>query len=72
MAEEAGDCAEVGPLLDWITGAVASFAGDGGHGRNRVCVSVAERHPDAAVVVPPHVIAGSSETAAAMLRDRRL
>jgi len=73
-AKEVDDGAEVGPLLDQVTGAVASFTGDGGYDQDRVYASVAERHPEAAVVVPPRVTAVPSETAATAptQRDRHL
>ncbi len=63
-AKEADDGAEVGPLLDWITGAAASFTGDGGYDQDRIHASVAGRHPKAAVIVPPRATAVPSETAA--------
>ena len=47
------DGSQVGPLLDRSTGPVASFTGDGAYDREDVYGAVAERHPDAAVVVPP-------------------
>ena len=62
-AKEVDDGAEVGPLLDQITGAVASFTGDGGYDQDRVYAGVAERHPEAAVVVPPRATAALSATA---------
>jgi len=62
-AKELDDGAEVGSLLDQITGAVASFTGDGGYDQDRVYASVAERHPEAAVIVPPRATAVPSETA---------
>ncbi len=73
-AKEVDDGAEVGPLLDQITGAVASFIGDGGYDQDRVHASVAERHPDAAVVVPLRTTAVPSDTAetAPTQRDRHL
>ncbi len=73
-AKEVDDGAEVGPLLDQITGAVASFTGDGGYDQDRVYASVAERHPEAAVVVPPRATALPSDTAATAptQRDRHL
>jgi len=60
--------------LDQITGAVASFIGDGGYDQEGVSAAVAERHPKAAVIVPPRVTAVPSETAetAPMQRDRHL
>jgi len=62
--KEVDDGAEVGPLLDQITGAVASFTGDGGYDQDRVYASVAEHHPEAAVVIPPRATAVPSDTAA--------
>ena len=57
------DASQAGPLLDQVTGAVASFTSDGGYDQDRVYDSVAERHPDAAVVVPPRANAVPSDTA---------
>jgi len=73
-AKEVDDGAEVGPLLDQITGAVASFTGDGGYDQDRVYASVAERHPEAAVIVPPRATVVPSDTAATAptQRDRHL
>ena len=63
-AKEADDGAEVGPLLDQITGEVISFTGDGGYDQDRVHASVAERYPEVAIIVPPRASAVLSETAA--------
>ena len=63
-AKEVDDGAEVGPLLDQITGVVSSFTADGGHDQDRVYAGVAERHPEAAVIVPPRATAVPSDTAA--------
>jgi hypothetical protein len=73
-AKEVDDGAEVGPLLDQVTGAVASFTGDGGYDQDRVYASVAERYPEAAVIVPPRATAVPSDTAetAPTQRDRHL
>jgi len=73
-AKEVDDGAKVGPLLDQITGAVASFTGDGGFDQDCVYASVAEHSPRAAVVVPPRATAVPSETAetAPTQRDRHL
>jgi len=43
--------------------------GDGGYDQDRVYDSVAERHPEAAVVVPPRATAVPSGTAAACCMD---
>ncbi len=68
------DASQVDPLLDQVTGAVASFTGDGAYDRDRVYTSVAERHPQAAVVVPPRSSGVPSDTAesAPTQRDRHL
>ena len=73
-AKEVDDGAEVGPLLNQITGAVASLTGDGGYDQDRVYASVAERYPEAAVIVPPRATAVPSDTAetAPTQRDRHL
>jgi hypothetical protein len=71
---EADDGSRVGPLLDQLEGAVASFTGDGAYHREDVYDAIAERHPEAAVVVPPRkgaVPSGTAETAPTQ-RDRHL
>src|SRR4051794_15300906 len=60
---EVDDGSQVGPLLDQITGPVASFTGDGVYDQDGVSRSVAERHPDARVIVPPRSGAVPSKTA---------
>ena len=62
-AKEVDDGAEVGALLDQVDGAVAAFIGDGGYDQDGVYVSVGQRHPNAAVVVPPRTTAVLSATA---------
>jgi hypothetical protein len=71
---ETDDGSRVGPLLDQVTGPVASFTGDGAYDREDVYGAVAERHPEAAVVVPPRSGAVPSEAAetAPTQRDRHL
>ena len=56
------------------TEAVSSFTGDGGYDQDRVCASIAECHPEAAVIVPPRSTAVPSKTAetAPTQRDRHL
>src|SRR4051812_18681755 len=68
------DGSQVGPLLDQVTGAVASVTGDGAYDQDGVCASVGERHPEAAVIVPPRATAVPSATAetAPTQRDRHL
>jgi len=71
---EADDAAQGSPLLDQVTGAVASVTGDGAFDQEGVSASVSERHPAAAVIVPPRSSAVLSETAetAPTQRDQHL
>src|SRR3954471_14859106 len=71
---DADDGAQVDPLLDQVEGPVASLTGDGAYDRAGVYASVAERHPEAAVVVPPRRGAVPSEMAATAptQRDRHI
>jgi len=68
------DGSQVGPLLDQVEGVVASFTGDGAYDRGDVYTTVAERHPEAAVVVPPRKDAVPSTVAKTdpTQRDRHL
>ena len=68
------DASQVGPLLDQVEAPVASFTADGAYDQDRVYADVAERHPDADVVVPPRATAVPSATAetAPTQRDRHL
>src|SRR3712207_3194463 len=68
------DGAQADPLLDQVTGPVASVTGDGAYDQDGVYASVAERHPEAAVIVPPRSSAVPSATAetAPTQRDRHL
>src|SRR4051812_34716154 len=71
---EVDDANQVGPLLDQITGPVASVTGDGAYDQDGVYATVAERHPEAAVIVPPRATAVPSQTAGSepTQRDRHL
>jgi hypothetical protein len=73
-AKEVDDAAEVGALLDQVAGPVATFTADGGYDQDNVYADVAERHPDANVVVPPRTTAVPSATAetAPTQRDHHL
>ena len=68
------DAAQVEPLLDQMLAAVASFTGDGAYDQEGVSTAIAERHPEAAVIVPPRSTAVPSKTAEAAptQRDRHL
>ena len=71
---EADDGAQVGPLLDQVAGPVASVTGDRAYDQDSVYASVSERHPEAAVIVPPRATAVPSQTAESdpTQRDRHL
>ncbi len=71
---EVDDASQVGPLLDQVEDPVASFTGDGAYDQESVYADVAERHPDADVIVPPRSTAVPSATAetAPTRRDRHL
>ena len=68
------DGSQAGPLLDQVAGPVVSFTGDGAYDQDGVYASVAERHPEAEVVVPPRATAVPSTTAESepTQRDRHL
>src|SRR3954463_3990681 len=73
---EEGDAALVGPLLEQITGPIASVTADGAYDGEPVYRAVAERQPapPAAVVIPPRASAVPSPTAgtAPTQRDQHL
>ncbi|PVE22977.1 IS5 family transposase [Microvirga sp. KLBC 81] len=68
------DGSQVEPLLDQITDPLASFIGDGAYDQADIYRTVAERHPDADVIIPPRSTAVLSEMAesAPTQRDRHL
>jgi hypothetical protein len=60
------DAAVVDTLLDQIADPITSFTAGGAYDQDQVSQAVAERHPDAAIIVPPRagaVASVSSETA---------
>ena len=57
------DGSQVGPLLDQVTTSVVSFTADGAYDQAGVYDSVAERYPEAAVIIPPRATAVLSDTA---------
>ena len=72
--KDVDDGAQADPLLDQVTGPVASVMGDGAYHQEGVYASVAARHPEAAVIVPPRssaVPSADAETAPTQ-RDRHL
>ena len=69
------DGAQADPLLDQVTGPVASVTGDGAYDQAGVYASVAARHLEAAaVIVPPrsNAVPSADAGAAPTQRDRHL
>jgi hypothetical protein len=56
-SHDADDGAQIGPVLDQVTGMVASVTGDVAYDQGGVYASVAHRHLTAAVIVPPRAFA---------------
>ena len=71
---EDGDASLVGPLLDQISGPIASVTADGAYDGDPVYRIIAQRDPAAAVIIPPRSTAVLSDTAetAPTQRDRHL
>jgi hypothetical protein len=73
-SSDVDDGSQVGPLLDQITGPLASFIGDGGYDQTGIYSTVVQRHPEADVIVPPRstaVLSNDVESAPTQ-RDRHL
>ncbi len=73
-AKDVDDAAQLGPMLDQVDGPVASVTADGAYDQDGVYDTVAERHPNAAVIVPPRSTAVPSLSAETnpTQRDRHL
>jgi hypothetical protein len=69
--DDVGDISEIPDLLDQIDVEVASMTADGAYDGQIVYDAVTERHPKAAVIVPPRITAVSDETTATQ-RDKHL
>src|SRR5215207_2162691 len=71
---EVDDGAQVGPLLDQVAASLASFTGDEAYDQEGVYASVAERYPEARIIVPPRSTAVPSTAAetAQTQRDQHL
>jgi hypothetical protein len=61
--KDVDDAARTGALLDQVGDPIASFMADGAYDQDRVYEAVAERHPDAAVIIPPRSTATLSASA---------
>jgi hypothetical protein len=73
-SHDVDDGSQVEPLLDQIPGPLASFIGDGAYDQAGIYGTVAKRHPDADVIVPPRSTAVPSDIAESTptQRDRHL
>jgi transposase len=59
--DDVGDVSQLPELLDQIEADVASMTADGAYDGEAVYDAVAERHPEAAVIIPPRATAVPSE-----------
>ena len=73
-SNEEGDASLVGPLLDQITRPIGAVLADGAYDGEPVYRAIAERAPDAEVIIPPRATAVTSDTAdtAPTQRDRHI
>jgi transposase len=69
--DDVGDVSEIPALLDQIDAKVASLTADGAYDGEAVYDAVAERHPEAAVIIPPRATARPNETTTTQ-RDRHI
>jgi transposase len=69
--DDVGDVSEIPDLLDQIDVDVASLTADGAYDGEVVYDAVAERHPEAVVIIPPRVTAVASVTTATQ-RDQHI
>jgi transposase len=72
--QDQGDPSQVGALLDQVTGDIASVTADGAYDGEPVYRAVADRAPEAAVIIPPRSTAkpGSRADQAPTQRDRHI
>jgi len=68
---DVGDVSELPGLLDQIDGEIASLTADRAYDGEIVYDAVANRHPDAKIIVPPRATAVSNETTTTQ-RDRHI
>jgi hypothetical protein len=73
-SSDVDDGSQVGPLLEQIPGPLASFVGDGAYDQAGIYGTIAQRYPDAEVIVPPRSTAVLSDDVKATptQRDRHL
>ena len=63
-SDDVGDVSAVPELLDQIEAGIASLTADGAYDGESVYDEVAERHPEAAVIIPPRATAVPDAAAA--------
>ena len=69
--DDVGDVSEMPALLDQIDAEVASMTADGAYDGEAVYDAVAERHPEAAMIIPPRATAVPNESTTTQ-RDRHI
>ena len=69
--DDVGDVSGLPELLDQIEADIASLTADGAYDGEAVYDAIAERHPEASVIIPPRTTAIPSETTTTQ-RDRHL
>jgi hypothetical protein len=74
IGSDIDDGSQVEPLLDQVTGLLASFIGDGAYDQAGIYSTVTQRDPDAEIIVPPRSTAGLIDLAenTPTQRDRHL
>jgi hypothetical protein len=70
-SDDVGDVSEMPDLLDQIDADIASMTTDGAYDGEAVYDAVAERYPEATVIIPPRATAVADETTATQ-RDRHI
>ncbi len=63
-SKEVDDAAQIGPLVDQVNGPLSSLTADDAYDQVGVYADVADRHPNAAVIVRPRCTAVLSDKAA--------
>ena len=69
--DDVGDISEIPALLDQVDAKVASMTADGAYDGEAVYDAVAERHPEAVVIIPPRTTAVPNESTTTQ-RDRHI
>jgi hypothetical protein len=69
--DDVGDVSELPDLLDQVDAGIASLTADGAYDGEVVYNAVANRHPDAEIIIPPRATAVPNETTMTQ-RDRHI